>query len=112
MKVAWWLHRTLFIGLSGFGLLFGAYVGLHLVSYVNHLRGIKIPYVLQYALLPVSAIIGASIPQLLFRKLIHAACPEDGEAMIHERIRVYTEYHKNVGNLVSRYRCRKCGLTK
>ena len=112
MRIPWWLHRILIFGLTGFGLLFGAYVGLHVVSYVSRLPGINIPEALQIALYPLSAIVGVSIPQLAFRKWIHGACPEDGEAMVYERIRVYPDGYRRTGTLVSRYRCKKCGLTK
>lgn len=46
MRIAWWLHRILIIGLTGFCFLGGAYTGLHFMSYMSRLPGYNIPDVL------------------------------------------------------------------
>ena len=113
MIIAWWLHRIIIIGLTGFCFFGGGFIGLDFISYISRLPGNNIPDVLLIALMPLCALIGAFIPQMIFRKFIHAKCPVDGYKMIFERIRVYPEgYHRRVGKLVSRYRCEVCGLTK
>ena len=113
MKIPWWLHRVLIIGLTGIGFLAGAYNGLHLMSYFSRLPGTRIPHVLLMALLPLGAILGTVIPQLIFRKWIHATCPQDGERMVLERVTIQPHGdHRRVGKMASQYRCKRCGCTK
>jgi len=113
MKIPWWLHRMLIIGLTGFGFLAGAYSGFHFMSYLSRLPGNSIPEAMLIALLPICAALGAFVPQMVFRKWIHAKCPADGGEMVIERITVYPGGdHRRVGRRASRYRCKTCGMTK
>lgn len=112
MKIPLWLHRMFLIGFTGFGFFAGAYNGLHFMSYLSRLPGNSIPEAMLIALLPIGAILGALIPQIVFRKLIHAKCPIDGDEMVFERITVYSDDYRIRGRRSSQYRCKTCGMTK
>jgi hypothetical protein len=113
MKIPWWLHRTLLLAMTGFGFLAGAYYGLRLMSYISRLPGSAVPDALLVALLPIGAVVGGMLPQLVFRKWIHAKCPSDGDKMPIERVSIYPDGdQRRVGRQASRYRCNTCGLTK
>jgi len=107
MRIPWWLHRALIMVLMPAGALVGAVGALYAVSSANDLLGRA-----AVILYPLGFVLGALVPHQIFRRLIHAECPVDGEAMVIERVTLPLTRPTEVPRTGTRYRCPTCGTTK
>jgi len=89
------------------GALVGAVGALYAVSSANDLLGRA-----AVILYPLGFVLGALVPHQIFRRLIHAECPVDGEAMVIERVTLPLTRPTEVPRTGTRYRCPTCGTTK
>jgi len=103
MTIPWWLHRTLIIVSMVTGAALGAIAALYLAHDLGRAAVV---------VFPLSFLLGAGLPYVIFRTWIHARCPVDGERMLIERLRLPPRYEQEVGRSATRYRCPVCGVTR
>ncbi len=83
------------------------------MSHLSRLPGNRIPEAMLIALLPIGAILGAFVPQIVFRKWIFAQCLIDGDKMVIGKVMVQPNNdYRRVARRASRYRSKACGMTK
>ena len=107
MKIPWWLHRLLIVILMLAGCAVGVMIALYGSKAAAKFMGEGV-----VVLLVLGFFGGGSLPYILFRKCIHAACPVDGEKMVIERVRLPKRYEQEIPRTGTRYRCPVCGTTK
>ncbi|MEE8398699.1 MAG: hypothetical protein V3S89_06820 [Desulfobacterales bacterium] len=74
MKMPWWVHRTIIIGLTGGCILVGAYNILQSTGFIGLFPGNSVQPAMLMAFLVICMVLGF-VPQLIVRKLAHARRP-------------------------------------